>query len=109
MIDAFDCEPQRLRDALALAALFEELISQLHLKLLSPCVWHTFPEPGGVTGMALLAESHLTIHTFPEHRFAALNLYCCKARPAHDFQASLAFHLKARRCAIRQVQRGETS
>lgn len=109
VIDAFECEPARLRDQLALAALFEELISKLHLKLMVPCVWHTFPEPGGITGMALLSESHLTIHTFPELSFAALNLYCCRARSTPDFQASLAHHLKARRSSVRPLERGEAS
>ena len=36
--------------------------------------FHQF-EPQGVTGTVLLAESHLTIHTFPEHGHAAINLY----------------------------------
>ncbi len=43
--------------------------------------WHTFPdyqgEPGGVTGMLLLAESHLAIHTWPERNGVTLDVYVC--------------------------------
>lgn len=43
--------------------------------------WHTFPEyqgePGGVTGMLLLAESHLAIHTWPERSGVTLDVYVC--------------------------------
>lgn len=43
--------------------------------------WHTFPDyqgqPGGVTGMLLLAESHLAIHTWPERAGVTLDVYVC--------------------------------
>lgn len=37
---------------------------------------HKF-EPQGVTGFALLAESHISIHTWPEYEFAAIDSYTC--------------------------------
>lgn len=43
--------------------------------------WHTFPkfqgQPGGVTGMLLLAESHLAVHTWPERGGVTLDVYVC--------------------------------
>lgn len=39
-------------------------------------VTHKF-DPQGVTGFALLAESHISIHTWPEHCFAAIDSYTC--------------------------------
>jgi S-adenosylmethionine decarboxylase len=38
---------------------------------------HPFQEHGGVTGVVLLAESHVTIHTWPEHAYAAVDLFMC--------------------------------
>lgn len=105
-MDASGCAPERLKDRAALAALFEELIVLLELKVVGQPQWHVFPEPGGVTGLALLAESHLAIHTFPEHGFAALNLYCCRPRPRPDFEALVARHLGARECQVRELTRG---
>lgn len=37
---------------------------------------HKF-EPQGVTGFALLAESHISIHTYPEYKFAAVDAFTC--------------------------------
>ncbi len=39
-------------------------------------VFHQFA-PSGVTGVVLLAESHLSVHTWPELRFAAVDVYVC--------------------------------
>jgi S-adenosylmethionine decarboxylase len=52
--------------------------------------FHPF-EGGGVTGVLLLAESHITVHTWPEHGYAALDLFLCGAA---DVQAA-ADHLDA--------------
>lgn len=49
---------------------------------------HHFGPGSGVTGMALLAESHISIHTWPEHGYAALDCFLCGAR--HDLDAALA-------------------
>ncbi len=49
---------------------------------------HHFGPGQGVTGVALLAESHISIHTWPEHGYAALDFFLCGAR--HDLDAALA-------------------
>lgn len=44
--------------------------------------FHTFGAGGGVTGVLLLAESHISIHTWPEDGFAAVDIFMCgAARP----------------------------
>lgn len=48
---------------------------------------HHFGEGHGVTGVALLAESHMSIHTWPEHGYAAVDIFLCGAR--HDPEAAL--------------------
>lgn len=44
---------------------------------------HGFPVGHGVTGVALLAESHISIHSWPEHRYAAIDVFVCGACDAH--------------------------
>ncbi len=109
LVDASGCSPELLKSPAALAGLFEELIVLLGLKVVGQPQWHVFPEPGGITGLTMLAESHLTIHTFPEHGFAAFNLYCCRERPRPDFEALTAKHLGATACRVRELKRGVTA
>ena len=106
LVDVSGCVPERLKDARGLEALFEELIELLELKVMGQPQWHVFPAPGGITGLTLLAESHLTIHTFPEHGFAALNVYCCRPRSRPDFEALVGRHLGAASCRVRELPRG---
>jgi S-adenosylmethionine decarboxylase len=40
-------------------------------------LFHGFPPPGGVTGVVLLAESHLAVHTWPELGAVTLDVYVC--------------------------------
>ncbi|MBX9797279.1 adenosylmethionine decarboxylase [Sphingomonas sp.] len=54
---------------------------------------HHFGPGAGVTGVALLAESHISIHSWPEHGYAAIDIFLCGAR--HDPYAALAV-LRAR-------------
>ena len=69
---------------------------------------HHFGEGHGVTGVALLAESHMSIHSWPEHGYAAIDIFLCGAR--HDPEAALqalADRLAPTRIVRTLVRRGE--
>jgi len=108
LVDASGCDAASLKDARALAALFEELVVALQLHVLGTPQWHTFGGPGGITGLAMLSESHLAIHTFPEHRYAALSLYSCTTRAPPDLEGIVRRHLGCERVFVRTFSRGET-
>lgn len=48
--------------------------------------FHRFAAGGGLSGLALLAESHISIHTWPEHSFAAADIFMCGG--AHPYKAA---------------------
>jgi len=64
-------------------------------------------EPQGVTALALLAESHLSIHTWPEHGYAAVDAFTCgeTADPAQCCRY-IAEAMNAQRTEIRSIARG---
>ena len=105
IVEAFGCDAGRLADRAAIASLLDRMVRELVLRPIGPGQWHVFPPPGGITGMLLLAESHLTVHTFPEHGSLCLNLFCCTPRSAWPFAERLAELLGAERVTVRHVER----
>jgi S-adenosylmethionine decarboxylase len=107
IVDAFACDPERLRSFARLDEVFRAVVADLALHPLREAAWHSFPGPGGVTGFLLLTESHLAVHTFPESGFAAFDLYCCRERPEWPWEERLRGLLGARRVRVRRLDRGE--
>jgi len=67
---------------------------------------HQFGENGGITGVALLAESHISIHTWPEISYAALDVFVCGACDAEQAVEPLKSHFKPSRFKITNISRG---
>ena len=44
---------------------------------------HSFEPSGGITGVAILAESHISIHTWPEREYAAIDVFMCGDAEPH--------------------------
>ena len=105
IVEAHGCPPEGLRDLSLLRTLFRQMIDDLGLHTVGEIHWHQFPDAGGITGLALLSESHLACHTFPEHGSICLNLFSCRARPRWDFETRLRQHLGAEYVRVRDVAR----
>jgi len=59
-------------------------------------LFHRFPAPGGVTGVVLLAESHLAVHTWPELGAVTLDVFVCNQHTDNSARAeALLAALKA--------------
>ena len=108
LVDAEGCRPAALRDLALLRRLCAQVIRQLGLHVIGEGLWHQFPEPGGVTGLFLLTESHFACHTYPEAGTATFNLYCCRPRPCWPWPEELRELLGAARVSVRSLTRGAT-
>ena len=105
LIEASGCDEAALADLDRLRALFNRVIRDLGLNVLGEIAWHQFDHPGGVSGLALLSESHLTCHTYPEFRAATFNLYCCRERASWTWETTLKEMLGAKEVKVRVCER----
>jgi len=85
-----------------------ELVAAVTLAGATPLheVVHAF-SPHGVTGVVVIAESHFAIHTWPEHGFAAVDLFTCGATvdPYAAFE-HLRSALRAETHSVVEIRRG---
>ena len=105
LVEAHGCSADALRDVETLDRLFDRVVRELALNPLHDPSWHVFPGAGGVTGFVMLTESHLSVHTYPEHGIATINLYCCRPRPEWPWQERLNEILGATNVRVREMER----
>jgi S-adenosylmethionine decarboxylase len=91
LADLYDVASDRLVDAGLLADCLDEAARRGGMKPIGPPVLHRF-EGGGLTGYLLLSESHIAFHTYPEHRYIALDIFSCGGG---DSKAALSVFLAA--------------
>jgi len=67
---------------------------------------HTFADGGGITGVALLAESHISVHTWPELNYAAFDAFMCGNAKPEKAVALLEEIFKPTKVDIKEILRG---
>ncbi len=103
LIDMWDClyleEDNKIKDILINAAKAAGA-SVLQVET------HHFGEGQGVSGVAILAESHISIHTWPERSFAAFDIFMCgNTNPELSF-TFLKKTFKPKKVEIKKLKRG---
>lgn len=97
-LDQLELMEQALRAAVAAAG-----ATLLHIHL------HHFTPNGGISGVAVLAESHISVHTWPERDFAAFDIFMCgDAEPARAIPV-LSQAFRPRRMVVNEQLRGVVS
>ena len=91
-------------DVQALKTLLRQAARAGGANLLS-CHMHGFGEDRGVTGVALLAESHITVHTWPERSYAAFDVFMCGTCDADKAAAVIARAAPGARLSVRALDR----
>ncbi len=106
LVEFYNCNAHILNHV----AQVEEFMNQAALACGATIVQSTFHHfnPYGVSGVVVIAESHLAIHTWPEYRYASVDLYTCGDtinpmvaynKLKEDFQAEMT--------EVREIHRGD--
>ena len=101
----YGCDPKKLERVQDVEPVLRKAAEFAKFNVLDSS-FHQF-EPHGVTGILLLSESHVSIHTWPEHGYAALDIFTCSTKE----QAKLAYSVlkeefKPQRVDVVEVDRG---
>jgi S-adenosylmethionine decarboxylase len=67
---------------------------------------HVFSENGGISGVAVLAESHISIHTWPERGYAAVDLFMCGCAEPQKAIPVLRKHFQPEHLQVGEQKRG---
>jgi S-adenosylmethionine decarboxylase len=104
LAELYRCDDALLED---LAAIRLRMLATAHLigATVVGEVFHHF-SPHGVSGVVVIAESHLSIHTWPENSYAAIDIFTCGELDPVPGVASLAKELSARQYRMQEILRG---
>jgi S-adenosylmethionine decarboxylase len=102
----YGCEEKKLAYVDEVRSIINEVISKTKLTALSHS-FHQF-EPQGVTYIVLLAESHISIHTWPEFKLAHIDIFTCYVQNTENKEkCRKAFKLLAEMFGAEDVEKME--
>jgi len=82
MLDGYGCDKKKIQDLNLIYRILDELPDRIGMtKIMPPYVFKytgVKPEDWGLSGFVLIAESHISIHTFPEKNFVSVDIFSCK-------------------------------
>jgi S-adenosylmethionine decarboxylase len=105
LLELKDCNRDLLNDLDALKRLLREAAIECGAEILSDSFHHFTPQ--GVSGVVIIAESHLCIHTWPEHGYAAVDIFTCGTRVKPEIATQyLIDKLGSKNQVIIEMQRG---
>ena len=103
--DVYNCNAESLSFIPKVKEVLNTIVEELQLSKVNES-FKQF-EPIGVTGFILLEESHVSIHSWPEHQFAAVDIFSCKPFDAEKIQKLLMSSFNSDKVIIKQIERGE--
>jgi S-adenosylmethionine decarboxylase proenzyme len=107
LVEFAGCPRHRIATTAAVLPVRERAMEACGATVLGSRV-HQF-DPAGVTAVVLLSESHVALHTWPEHGYAALDVFTCGPMAPRSAVEEMARGFAATRVQVRVVRRGVPS
>ena len=108
LLELYKCDCEKLNDESFLRCILNRAAKLANATVLN-LISNKF-EPQGVTAIALLAESHISIHTWPESNYSAVDIFTCGKNMMPELASQyLIESLMAREHALRVIERNPPS
>ncbi len=105
LVEFYDCDRDVLNDESLIREILLEGVRRSRATVISD-TFHTF-SPHGVSGVIVIAESHVTIHTWPEHGYAAIDIFTCgETIDPWVIQNYLERHFRSKKVSSMELKRG---
>jgi len=105
LLELFDCDLDAINNVETVKGALIEAAKRAQATIVD-VVFHEF-NPFGVSGVVVIAESHLSIHTWPEYRYAAVDIFSCGDVLQPEVAATyLVEQFGAERTSVIELQRG---
>jgi len=104
LVELYGCDPKTLEQELLVREAMVEAARQSDASVVTDS-FHEF-KPFGVSGAVIIQESHFTIHTWPEHGYAAVDLFYCSTIAVDRAVQTLQRYFKPKRTGYMVVRRG---
>ena len=104
LLELYKCDCEKLNDESFLRCILDRASKLANATVLN-LISNKF-EPQGVTAIALLAESHISIHTWPESNYSAVDIFTCGQNMMPELASQyLIESLKAKEHSLRVIER----
>ncbi len=104
LAELHDCGSDALNDPVRVERLMNEA-ARLSGATVVQSAFHAF-SPHGVSGVVVVEESHLAVHTWPEHRYAAVDYFSCGEIDCGAALRHLEAGFRAEHVEVREIARG---
>ena len=103
LVDGYGADPEKLKDVDLVHDFLDEYPSSIGMTKIVPPQVYTYrgqrPEDWGVSGFVLIAESHISIHTFPYRGYVNIDIFSCR-----DFDPDASLDDVKRAFSLREVK-----
>jgi S-adenosylmethionine decarboxylase len=111
MVEGYGCERSALEDITLIYNFLDNYPGQMDMtKIMPPYVFRyngTVPEDWGISGFVLIAESHISIHTFPEKQYLSLDMFSCKPFDTQRAVQTIKQYFSIQKHEMKVLDRGQ--
>ncbi len=108
LLDLYDCNPECLNQIEIIKKLLVDVADSINVNVIDSA-FHQFA-PCGVSGVLVISESHIAIHTWPEFGYAAVDVFTCGDKISPELiQAEISRRFGAKRSERKIIHRGHLS